>query len=219
MAAVVGDVAVEYEGMASAGTSRATEAGRSSAKKHFNASCEKKLIGRFELLSEAQLCDEKLFREFATYLAENAVKSNGELLMSGTAVQYLSAIKEMAVKKFPYNALWQERRLERWYPSLRVALEKRVNRRQIYNGLPVSEKSRALGRELLKDLSRTLMKEGKVEAMKRRLAVIMTFLAVGRAGEVACSTWSSGVWDHEHGNYLMDWSELKTGSLVLFNEL
>jgi hypothetical protein len=43
MAAVVGegvvnDVTVEYEGMASAGTSRATETGRSSAKKHFNAS-------------------------------------------------------------------------------------------------------------------------------------------------------------------------------------
>jgi hypothetical protein len=218
--ALVNDVAVEYEGMASAGTSRATEAGRSSAKKHFNAFCNKKLIGKFELLSEKQLCDEKLFREFATYLAENAVKSNGELLMSGTAVQYLSAIKEMAVKKFAENVLWQERRLEKWYPSLRVALEKRVNRRQIYNGLPVSEKSRALGRELLKILSGALMKEGKIEAMKRRLAIIMTFLAVGRAGEAACSTWTSGVWDHEHGNFLMDWSELKTGSycsMVIIN--
>jgi hypothetical protein len=126
-----------------------------------------------------------LFREFATYLAENAVKSNRELLMSGTAVQYLSAIKEMAVKKFAENVLWQERKLERWYPSLRVALEKRVNRRQIYNGLPVSEKSRALGRELLKILSGALIKEGQIEAMKRRLAIIMTFLAVGRAGEAA----------------------------------
>ena len=69
------------------------------------------------------MCDEKLFREFATYLAENAVKSNGELLMSGTAVQYLSAIKEMAAKKFGDNEVWQERRLEKWYPSLRVALD------------------------------------------------------------------------------------------------
>jgi hypothetical protein len=55
------------------------------------------------------LCDEKLFSEFATYLAENAVKSNGELLKTGTAVQYLSAIKEMAVKKFAENVLlWSE---------------------------------------------------------------------------------------------------------------
>jgi hypothetical protein len=35
--ALVNDVAVEYEGMASAGTSRATEAGLSSAKTYFNA--------------------------------------------------------------------------------------------------------------------------------------------------------------------------------------
>jgi hypothetical protein len=44
------------------------------------------------------------------------------------------------------------------------------------------------------------MKEGEIEAMKRRLVIIMTFLAVGRAGEAACSTWTSGVWNHEHGN-------------------
>ena len=56
------------------------------------------------------------------------------------------------------------------------------------------------------------MKDGKVEAMKRRLAVVMTFLAVGRAGEVACSTWTSASWDRNLNNLMMEWTEIKTGT-------
>lgn len=215
-------VPVEYLELASAGTSRATEAGRSSAKVQFNQFCAKKVIGispqtqkaSIDLLSEDELCSEKLFREFSTYLLENATNSknaNRDYLMSRTAIQYLSAIKEFAQKKFPQNALWEVRCLDRWYPSLRVALEKKVNRRQIVNGQPVSESSQAIGRNLLITISEVLMRDGRMEAMKRRLAINMTFLAVGRAGEAACSTWSSVVWDYELGNLLMDWSEIKTG--------
>lgn len=55
--------------------------------------------------------------------------------------------------------------------------------------------------------------KGSVESMKRRLAMIMTFLAVGRSGEVACSTWTSAFWDHDLGNLMMEWKELKTGKI------
>lgn len=146
------DQVVEYKQLASGGMARATEAGRSSAKKHCDAFCLTKRIGlndkgtaSCERLSENQICDEKFFREFATYLTTYAVKSNGELFMSGTATQYLSAIKDMAMKKFADNNIWVERVLDRWYPSLRVAVEKTVNRRQIQNGLPVSESCLLVG--------------------------------------------------------------------------
>ena len=177
-------------------------------------------------MNENELCNEKLFHEFSTYLLENATNSKTakrdenaansknvrrDYLRSGTTIQYLSAIKEFAQKKLLLNALWDVRCLDRWYPSLRVALEKKVNRRQIVNGQPVSESSEAIGRCLLITISETLMRDGRMEAIKRRLAINMTFLAVGRAGEAACSTWSSAVWDHDLGNLLMDWSEIKTG--------
>lgn len=213
------DQVVEYNQLASGGMARATEAGRSSAKKHCDAFCLTKRIGlnengiaSCERLSEEQICNEKFFREFSTYLTAHAVKSTGELLMSGTATQYLSAIKDMAMRKFPENKIWEERILERWYPSLRVAVEKTVNRRQIQNGLPISESSLPIGRSLLFSICESLMNDGKVESMKRRLAVVMTFLAVGRAGEVACSTWTSASWDRDLGNLMMEWNEMKTGT-------
>lgn len=212
------DVVVEYKQLASGGTARSTEAGRSSAKRHCDAFCLTKRIGlnsngiaSCERLLEEQICDEKFFREFSTYLTAHAVKVNGEFLMSGTATQYLSAIKDMALKKFPENKIWEERMLDRWYPSLRVAVEKTVNRRQIQNGLPISESSLPIGRSLLYSICESFMRDGRVETMKRRLAVVMTFLAVGRAGEVACSTWTSASWDRDLGNLMMEWNEIKTG--------
>ena len=206
-----GEMPVMYAELASAGASRSTEAGRASAKQHFQLFLRKQQLGEYQSLTEDQLCNEKLFREFATYLSVAEQLRVKELLKSGSAIQYLSAIKEMAQRKYPENDLWKEHRLDRWYPSLRVALEKIVNRRQMTNGLPISERSKALGRNVLTIASETLMKDGRMEAMKRRLAIVMTFLAVGRAGEAACSTWASASWDYERGNLLMDWSELKTG--------
>jgi hypothetical protein len=209
---------VEYSQLASGGVSRATEAGRASAKKNCDAFCLTKRIGMnangiasCERATEDEICTEKFFREYATYLTAFAMRTDGILFKSGTAAQYLSAIKDMTMKKFPDNKLWEVRVLDRWYPSLRMAVEKTVNRRKILNGEPISEGSLPIGRSLLLKICTSLMKNGKVDSMKRRLAIVTTFLAVGRAGEVACSTWTSASWDHDLGNLLMDWNEIKTG--------
>jgi hypothetical protein len=44
-----------------------------------------------------------------------------------------------------------------------------------------------------------------------RTVLVVTFLAVGRGGEVALSSRSSSTWDHDLECLLQDWSELKTG--------
>ena len=79
------------------------------------------------------------------------------------------------------------------------------------NGFAVSESSQAIGRSLLLSINETLMSTGTAEAMKRRLAIVMTFLAVGRSGESALSTWTSAIWDRQLGNLLINWNEKKTG--------
>ena len=130
------------------GASRATEAGRATAKKNCDAFCLSKWIGInangiafCERATEDEICNEKFFREYATYLTAIAVTGSGTLFKSGTAAQYLSAIKDMTMKKFPDNRPWDDRVLDRWYPSLRVAVEKTVNRRRILNGGSIAEGS------------------------------------------------------------------------------
>ena len=99
---------MEYAQLASGGSAKSTVKGKSAAMKHLDALYLTKSLAlnssgsaSSERLTQKELCSEMLFREFATYLTEFAMKLNGELYMSGTATQYLSAAKEMAMKKFP----------------------------------------------------------------------------------------------------------------------
>jgi hypothetical protein len=109
------------------------------------------------------------------------------------------------------NPTWIDKSLDTWYPFLRLAIETNIYRRQIVNGDPIAESSQAIGRNLLISINESLMLTGNAEAMKRRLAVVMTFLAVGRSGESALSTWTSAIWDRQLGNLMINWNEKKTG--------
>ena len=126
-------------------------------------------------------------------------------------------MKEYAIKRFPENEMWQLHHLDKWYPPLRLAIETKVNRRRIQDGLSTSDGSEPIGRVLLSKICHSLMLIGDSESMKRRFSIVTTFLAVGRAGEVACSSWNSVYWDYELENLIMDWKEMKTGDTDKMN--
>jgi hypothetical protein len=212
------ELPVAYAPMASTGSAKSTEKGRVAAKLQCDAFCASKHLPRCKDLQENQFCDVIFFREFATYLTEHAKsKKTDSLFFAGTVVQYLGAVKEFAMERFPENEMWQTHRLDKWYPSLRFAVETKVNRRRLKAGLATSEGSRPIGREILKKLCHSLMLIGDSESMKKRFAIVTTFLAVGRAGEIACSSWNSVSWDYDLENLIMDWKELKTGDTDKMN--
>ena len=73
------------------GTARSTQSGYVYAIRHFNIFLSKLGYERsFADLSETELCSVKLFQQFGTYLAEDACDRNEDLLMVGSALQYLS---------------------------------------------------------------------------------------------------------------------------------
>ena len=183
------------------------------AMKHFETFCSTKGlclnstgVASAQRLSEEELCSEQLFREFATTVRNNWYCCTVFVCGERNGNEKISAEHSL-----------EERLLERWYPSLRVAVEKKVNRRQIQDGRPIAESSLPLGRKLLTSICEGLMKvtSNSVDSMKRRLAIVMNFFAVGRSGEVACSTWTTAFWDDDFGNLIMEWRELKTGTFIL----
>jgi hypothetical protein len=89
------DIAAAYD-LLNQGTAPSTVAGRKSALGHFSNFL--KAVNLPEELTESQACDEKIYQGFAIHLAENATKSNGQLIMAGTATQYLSVVKELFSK-------------------------------------------------------------------------------------------------------------------------
>lgn len=69
-------------------------------------------------------------------------------IMSGTALNYLSQTIMFFRNKF--KSLKFLDKDEKWQSMLRADIERRIDSRQMHIGEPVSEKSRAIGRKLLK---------------------------------------------------------------------
>ena len=62
-----------------------------------------------------------------------------------------------------------------------------------------------------------LLKQGDPNSMKKRFALVTTFLAMGRTGELSCATWDSAEWDFELNNLTFYWNELKTSDSDIKN--
>lgn len=62
-----------------------------------------------------------------------------------------------------------------------------------------------------------LLVEGDQSSMKKRFALLTTFLAMGRTGEISCATWESAEWDFELQNLMFYWNELKTSDSDITN--
>ena len=137
---LIEEMVVKYRELKS-GQSKTMLRGLVSAQEHLLKYIESRGLGidkssgksMLDFLKATEICTEDFFRQFGTYLVEHASKGNGQLLLSGTAIQYLSAIKEWASKneKFRDSDLFSMKSLDRWYfgnQGLRVAVEKAINR-------------------------------------------------------------------------------------------
>jgi hypothetical protein len=198
-----------YEPAGVKGTAASTENVRKSAYVYFGEFLATKLLPAMKDLTIGQVT-EGLLREFGTYLILFAHKKKGDkkLLMSGTAVDYLGHVFTFFSLKFPANDYFKKGAT--WYKEVRYDVQRRIDNRQIANGEPTSEKSRELGRKLLRVICDAFLKLGDPISMKRRFALVTTFLAIGRSAEISCCVWDQAEWDYELECLLFYWNELKT---------
>ena len=158
-----------------------------------------------------KICVIGLFQRFGTYMKDTARKSDGTQYKPSAAVQYLSTAKEVTMKAFPNALIFQTAVLDTWYPQLRHALEKSILRDFFARGEPPFEKSTPIDHRLLALICEALLEEGSAESMRRRSALVTTFYAIGRGGEVALTSWKSAFWYYDQCCVVLDWNELKTG--------
>jgi hypothetical protein len=194
----------------SSGSAKKTEDGKKSAIHQLNAFQEMQGLNSWDTLDEKVICDETYWQCFGTFLVYFAVDKRGDLLARDTATQYLSGCKETVKKKFPKNEIWQ--REKEWYKEIRKEVEKLIMRRNNLVGMPHQEKAARIGRSLLEKIMRHYYKKGDIESFKRSFVVLITWLAIGRAGECAKSTWRNVRWDYDLQCMTFLWIEQKTGS-------
>jgi hypothetical protein len=146
-------------------------------------------------------------------ILQNVKKSDGDSLMLKTVLQYLSNIKMHLKKSDEYkNAeAWLN---EEWYTTLYNETGKNITYRSIQLGIPITEKSRRIGRKMLLLICKQLLTENSVTSIEAWAVILTTFLANGRTGEISKTVWNENTYYHvEHESLFMDWSQSKTSKV------
>jgi hypothetical protein len=82
----------------------------------------------------------------------------------------------------------------------------------LQKGEAIVEKAIPISRETMLNILKYYFAEGRRESMEKRCAFILSYLCVGRTGEVATSCWESMYVDRDLGCLVLDWREQKTAS-------
>ena len=140
---------------------KSTQDGASSALSKFNEFLSNNLeVKKSALeLTEKEICSFDLFDRFAEFLTEDLIDNKkGELdhMKCGSALTYFSHAKNFAVKQFPSNDIWKS---EKWYSAQRSLIERKITRRCMERGIPVSEKAPPLGRKLTARINEEFFKQ------------------------------------------------------------
>ena len=164
-----------------------------------------------EACGEFFLCREVIFDNYAAWLLlYKRTNKRGELvtIKSGSAVNYLSGVKETIKKMYPLNALWKQ---SEWYTKIRSCLEIQVNKIRMNSGLSCSDKAYPLSRKHVMEICKYLYQQNDVKLLKFHLQLVFNRQAIGRANEIMNTRLDSMFFDDTTSCITVDWNQLKTG--------
>jgi hypothetical protein len=196
-----------YREAGTGGRAKSTIVGKEAAMKHFKTY----LLSRGIIYSEASeeiLCSESSFRQFGTYLIEDAKLDDGRLIARDTAQENFSGAVNTLKDLYPKNDVFHVH--ETWNTDVRTDIAKLITRRCIENGTKVKNKSKGIGRLTMIEIDRSLLKTGTVKSIETRAILNTSYHAVGRGGEVALLTWTNLYWNFNEELLAGSWNQQKT---------
>mmetsp|Transcript_12653 Transcript_12653/g.18593 ORF Transcript_12653/g.18593 Transcript_12653/m.18593 type:complete len:184 (-) Transcript_12653:11-562(-) len=136
----------------------------------------------------------------------------GTYFRSGTAAQYISALKTKLFNRFRPLRFGLGRDDPEWCDDICRSLKMRATAAAIARGDIVAEKAVGVARQTIIEMSKHLMDQADESLGYEERAVLTTlYHAVGRGGEVSASTWDSSYWELDREHFVLDWGEVKIG--------
>ena len=169
--------------------------------------------------TEKHLCNAETFGQFAHWLVHTATKKDGEgTFMAKTALMYFSTAKEYVLKRFSNNKFMKD---DVNFTKIRMQMAVQINRKRILAGLPINEKSQPVGRSVLLDCMKALIKENTSYTVDCRMLLACAFAAAGRAGEVGMTRYSHMFWNSIGQHLHLNWQQVKvlqSKEMTFFND-
>jgi hypothetical protein len=158
------------------------------------------------------VCDIEVIQQFSSWLCHYARKGNGEILKLGSILDILSCTKKLFNTLFPSNTIFSGNKDQVWYTNLRAKSNQEIIRRNIKLGVASSNKSKPIGRALMKNVNETLLSINSYQSIRKAVYVGSTFNTAGRSGEAAYMCFDEGCyWDYDDEKLYFHQKEMKVG--------
>ena len=161
------------------------------------------------------MCVQLYYERFAAYLAHFHESNRGALALS-TVVEYVRKLINLAKTKF--GAVAEHKPFfvcldvgdKGWLNGVLARLERLFSQRAAADGTDLSSQATPVLAGHLRDVSRACAQHGQPESLLRRLVLMLTWCATGRASEIATLSWNQLSWDALIAAPMFVWNQLKT---------
>ena len=145
------------------------------------------------------VCDIEIIQQFSSLLCHYARKGNGEILKLGSTLELFNT-------PFPSNTIFSGIKDQVWYTNLWAKSNQEIIRRNIKLGVASSNKSKPIGRALMKNVNETLLSINSYQSIRKAVYIGSTFNTAGRSGEATYMCFDEECyWDYD------DQKEMKVG--------
>lgn len=158
------------------------------------------------------ICDIEVIQQFTSWLCHYARNRTGEYLALGSILDILSCTKKLFNSLFPSNTIFTGKQEQAWYSTLRAKSNQEIIRRNMKLGVASSNKSKPIGRVLIKNVIETLLSINSFQSIRKAVYVGTTFNSAGRSGEASYMCFDGGCyWDYDDEKLYFSQKEMKVG--------
>lgn len=136
---------MEYREAGTGGIAKSTVTAQGCALLHFVAYLKTKDLV-YETMTEHEICQESLLRQFGTYMITTALTNKGKLFKRDSAYDYYGSVIQTIKKKYKKNELLSN---QTFVSEVKSDILKLIARRNISDGIEITEKSKGVGRNVM----------------------------------------------------------------------
>ena len=136
---------------------------------------------------------------------ERKTNNKSKFISSGTAIQYLSGIKDYYFQKFPNWPGWIScEQKSNWYIRLRHDITRVITKREIEDGnesltgVPITQAD-------LEKIIKHLLVTGTNEEVGQAIIILTNYHAIGRTGEIASAFLNWSYWNEDEKCLVIKW--------------
>jgi hypothetical protein len=169
---------------------------------------------------EKYFCNKKFWQEFGTFIKQDATPQSSNrddnMFYPSTVYNYFGMAKERIRLIYPDNSIWPghewvhgSEQSDGWFSKIRDDVKKYVEDVRLKSGRSNKKITLPIGRKVTGECVSFFLKQNTSAGVEKAISMVMTFHAIGRAGEAGWVLYDNAYWNTIDNCLWVLWCEQK----------